>query len=58
MKLLQETTQTLTRDSQRLRLTVNVQIGFPGPILQGFIKSGDQICELNYKGSNPKLKIN
>ena len=52
MKLLQETTQTLTRDSQRLRLTVNVQIGFPGPILQGFIKSGDQICELNYKGSN------
>ena len=40
----------LTRDNQRLRLTVNVQIGLPGPILQGFIKLGDQICELNYKG--------
>ena len=39
----------LTRGSQRLRLTVNVQIGFPGPILQGFRKLGDQICELNYR---------
>ena len=49
MKPLQETTQTLTRGSQRLRLTVNIQIGLPGPILQGFIKLGDQICELNYR---------
>ena len=31
---------TLTGDSQLLRLTVNVQIGLPGPILQGFIKLG------------------
>ena len=41
---------TLTRGSQRLRLTVNIQIGLPGPILQGFIKLRDQICELNYRG--------
>ena len=32
---------TLTRGSQRLRLTVNVQIGLSGPILQGFIKLWD-----------------
>ena len=30
----------LTCDSQRLRLMVNVQIGFPGLILQEFIKLG------------------
>jgi len=41
----------LTRDSQHLRLTVNVQIGLPGPILQGFIKLEDQISELNYRGT-------
>ena len=41
----------LTRDSQRLRLTVNIQIGLPEPILQGFIKLGNQICELNYRGT-------
>ena len=41
----------LTRDSQRRRLTVNVQIGLPGPILHGFIKLGDQIFELNYTGT-------
>ena len=41
----------LTHDSQHLRLRVNVQIGLPGPILQGFIKLGDQICELNYRGT-------
>jgi len=40
---------TLTRDSERLRLTVNVQIGLSRPILQGFLKLEDQICELNYK---------
>ena len=40
---------TLTRGSQRLRLTVNVQIGFSEPILQRFIKLENQICELNYK---------
>jgi len=34
-----------------LRLTVNVQIGLSGPILQGFIKLRDQICELNYRGT-------
>ena len=34
---------TLTRDCQRLRLTVNVQIGLLGPILQGFRKLRDQI---------------
>ena len=42
---------SLTCGSQRLRLTANVQIGLSGPVLQGFIKLGDQICELNYKGT-------
>jgi len=64
MKPLQGTTQTLTRvidmwqshmaltcGSQRLRLTINVQIGLLRSILQGFIKLGDQICELNYRGT-------
>ena len=40
MKFLQGTTQTLTRGSQRLRLTINVQIGLLGLILQEFIKLG------------------
>ena len=69
MKFLQETTQTLicgidtrqshvtlTHDSQRLRLTVNVQIGLPEPILQGFIKLEDQICELNYRGTKFEIE--
>ena len=64
MKSLQEITQALTpgidiwqshvaltRGSQRLILTVNVQIGLSRSILQGFIKLEDQICELNYKGT-------
>ena len=55
MKSLQGTTQALTRGSQRLRLTVNVQIGLLGPILQGFIKLRDQICELNYRGTKSKI---
>ena len=46
---------TLARDSQRLRLTVNVQIGLHGPILQRFIKLRDQICELNYRGTKSKI---
>ena len=41
----------VTRGSQRQRLMVNVQIELPGPILQEFIKLGDQICELNYRGT-------
>ena len=63
MKFLHGTTQTLTcvigtwqsyvtltRNNQCLKLTVNVQIGLIGPILQGFTyKIGDQICELNYR---------
>jgi len=56
MKSLQETTQTLTRGSQCVRLMVNVQIGLPGPILQGFIKLEDQICELNYRGTKSEIK--
>ena len=48
---------TLTGDSQRLRLTVNVQIGLPGPILQGFIKLGDQMCELNYKWTKIEIGV-
>jgi len=69
MKPLQGTTQTLTRvidtwqshmiltcGSQRLRLTVNVQIGLPGLILQRFIKPGDQIYELNYRGTKSEIK--
>ena len=68
MKPLQGTTQMLirgidmwqshaelTRDSQRLRLTVNVQIGLPGPILQEFIKLEDQICELNYRETKSEI---
>ena len=68
MKPLQGITQTLTCDtntwqshvsltccSQRLRLTVNVQIGLLGPILQGFIKLSDQICELNYRGAKSEI---
>ena len=47
---------TLTRGSQRLRLTVNIQIGLPGPILQGFIKLRDQICELNYRGTKSEIE--
>jgi len=52
MKHLQETTHTLTcdidmwqshvtlaRGSQHLRLTVNVQIGLPGPIFIGIYKT-------------------
>ena len=45
----------LTCCSQRLRLTVNVQIGLLGPILQGFIKLSDQICELNYRGAKSEI---
>ena len=45
----------VTRDSQRLRLTVNIQIGLPEPILQGFIKLGNQICELNYRGTKSEI---
>ena len=56
MKHLQETTQTLTRGNQRLRLTVNVQIGLSIPILQRFIKLGDQICELNYRGIKSEIE--
>ena len=55
MKHLQGTTQTLTRGSQRLGLMVNIQIWLPGPILQGFIKLEDQICELNYKGTKSEI---
>ena len=46
---------TLTRDCQRLRLTVNVQIGLLGPILQGFRKLRDQICELNYRKTKSEI---
>ena len=69
MKPLQGTTQmltcvidtwqshvVLTRDRQRLRLTVNVQIGLSGPILQGFIKLEDQICELNYRRTKFEIR--
>ena len=55
MKSLQEITQALTRGSQCPILTVNVQIGLSGSILQGFIKLEDQICELNYKGTKFKI---
>ena len=63
MKPLHGTTQTLTRGidtltrgSQRLRLTVNIEIGLPRSILQGFIKLEDQICELNYRGSKSEIR--
>jgi len=39
-----------------LRLTVNVQIGLSGPILQGFIKLRDQIYELNYRGTKSEIE--
>ena len=41
----------LTRGSQRQKLMVNIQIELSVPILQGFIKLDDQICELNYRGA-------
>ena len=47
----------LTHGSQRLRLTVNVQIRLPWPILQGFIKLGDQMYELNYKGTKIEIGV-
>ena len=46
----------LTRDNQRLRLTVNVQIGLSGLILQEFIKLGDQIYKLNYREAKSVIK--
>jgi len=46
----------LTHDSQHLRLMVNIQIGLLEPILQGFIKLEDQICELNYRGTKCKIE--
>ena len=46
----------MTCGSQGVRLTVNVQIGLSGSILQGFIKLEDQICELNYKGTKSVIK--
>ena len=68
MKPLQGTTQTLTRDidmwqshvaltrgSQHLRLTVNVQIELSGPILQRFIKLGAKF--MNQIIGEPNLKI-
>ena len=30
---------------------VNVQLGRPEPTLEIFIKMGDRICELNYRGT-------
>ena len=45
----------LTRDRQCLRLTINVQIGLPGLILQGFIKLRNQICELNYRKTKSEI---
>ena len=46
----------LTRGSQRLRLTINVQIRLLGPILQGFIKLVDQICKLNYRETKSEIE--
>ena len=45
----------LTRGSQRLRLTVNIQLTRSGPTLHEFIKKGDQICELNYRGTKCEI---
>jgi len=69
MKPLQGTTQTLTRGidmwqshvtltrgSHSLRLMVNVQIELTRPILQGFIKLGDQIYKLNYRRTKSKIE--
>jgi len=39
-KPFQGTYQTLTHGSQHLRLMVNIQLGRPGPTLQGFKKWG------------------
>ena len=46
----------LTCGSQRMRLTVIVQIKLLGPILQGFIKLGDQIYELNFRKTKSKIE--
>ena len=50
-KHFQGISQTLTRNSQRRCLMVNAQLRCPGLTLQDFIKSEDQICELNYRGT-------
>ena len=54
MKPLQGTTQTLTRviDTWQSTSEVNGQ----RPILQEFIKLGDQICELNYRETKSKIR--
>ena len=47
---------TLTCDNQRLRLTVNVQIRLPRPILHRFIKLENQIYKLNYKKTKSVIR--
>ena len=54
-KPFQGTSQTLTRDIQRQRLMVNVQLMHPGLTLHKFLKKGDQICELNYRGTKCEI---
>ena len=52
----QGASQTLTHGSQRRCLTVNVQLRHLGSTLQDFIKQGDPICELNYRGTKCEIK--
>ena len=55
-KKIQGAFQTLTHDSQRRCLTVNVQLRRPGPTLQDFTKHGDPIYELNYRGTKCEIR--
>ncbi|KAL5170483.1 hypothetical protein HKD37_11G032187 [Glycine soja] len=60
MKCLQETTQTLTHDIDTWQSTFEVN----GQRLNraswtnfaGIYKIGDQICELNYRGTKSKIR--
>ena len=60
MKLLQETTQTLTRGSHTWQSTSEVNGQRPNRVFRtnfvGFIKLGDQIYELNYRGTRSEIK--
>ena len=60
MKLLQGTTQTLTRVIDMWQSTSEVNGQRPNRAFRtnfaGIYKTGDQICELNYRGTKSKIR--
>jgi len=60
IKPLQETTQTLTCGIDTWQSTSEVNGQHPNRTSRtnfaGFIKLGDQICELNYRGTKSKIE--